>query len=303
MKHLKLYEEFSPIIDNIFYKFAYPGQPICRKGSIYDPNTNTCISKLDFINDRIEDGSFVTTKPIDKYLMTEIVNILFRCSRVFIDAYSKSFHSRYKSDIPKIAEMIDLVAREVKYGQLDRARPAIESFIRFVIPIEGQTSRISAVNKKMWIESSEGRKWATDLGKFEVYCQLLTELESTESIQVKLDTLSSKIFFYGNETRIREYSEKDINSIVAILKSYPTIRVEILGWHNKSNPRMRPGDPRIDLARAESVKDMLSSKGIDESRMTAEGKGESKVVPDDTERNEFGDDWNKNMRVDIKIIK
>jgi len=303
MKHLKLYEEFSPIIDNIFYKFAYPGQPICRKGSIYDPNTNTCISKLDFINDRIEDGSFVTTKPIDKYLMTEIVNILFRCSRVFIDAYSKSFHSRYKSDIPKIAEMIDLVAREVKYGQLDRARPAIESFIRFVIPIEGQTSRISAVNKKMWIESSEGRKWATDLGKFEVYCQLLTELESTESIQVKLDTLSSKIFFYGNETRIREYSEKDINSIVAILKSYPTIRVEILGWHNTSNPRMRPGDPRIDLARAESVKDMLSSKGIDESRMTAEGKGESKVVPDDTERNEFGDDWNKNMRVDIKIIK
>ena len=48
---------------------------------------------------------------------------------------------------------------------------------------------------------------------------------------------------------------------------------------------------------------MLASKGIDESRMTAEGKGESKVVPDDTERNEFGDDWNKNMRVDIKIIK
>jgi outer membrane protein OmpA-like peptidoglycan-associated protein len=301
MKHLKLYEEFSPIIDNIFYKFAYPGQPICKKGSIYDPNTNTCISKLDFINDRIEDGSFVTTKPIDKYLMTEIVNILFRCSRVFIDAYSKSFHSRYKSDIPKISEMIDLVAREVKYGQLDRARPAIESFIRFVIPIEGQTSRISTVNKKMWIESSEGRKWATDLGKFEVYCELLTELESTESIQVKLDTLSSKIFFYGNETRIREYSEKDINSIVTILKSYPTIRVEILGWHNTA--KLGPGSENLDLRRAESVKDMLASKGIDESRMTAEGKGESKVVPDDTERNEFGDDWNKNMRVDIKIIK
>jgi flagellar motor protein MotB len=288
MKHLKLYEEFSPIIDNIFYKFAYPGQPICKKGSIYDPNTNTCISKLDFINDRIEDGSFVTTKPIDKYLMTEIVNILFRCSRVFIDAYSKSFHSRYKSDIPKISEMIDLVAREVKYGQLDRARPAIESFIRFVIPIEGQTSRISTVNKKMWIESSEGRKWATDLGKFEVYCELLTELESTESIQFKLDTLSSKIFFYGNETRIREYSEKDINSIVTILKSYPTIRVEILGWHNTA--KLSPGSENIDLRRAESVKDMLASKGIDESRMTAEGKGESKVVPDDTERNEFGDD-------------
>jgi len=302
MKHLKIFEEFSPIVDNIFYKFAYPGQPICKKGFIYDPNTNACIPKLDFINDRIEDGSFVTNKPIDKYLMSEVVNILFRCSRVFIDAYSKSFHSRYNSDIPKIAEMIDLVAREVKYGQLDRARPAIESFIRFVIPIEGQTSRISAVNKKMWIESSEGRKWATDLGKFEVYCQLLTELESTESIQVKLDTLSSNIFFYGGETRIKEYSEKDIMAIVNILKNYPTIRVEILGWHNTA--KLDPGSENIDLKRANAVKVMLASKGIDESRMTAEGKGESKIVPTDVYgKNEYGDLFNKNMRVDIKIVK
>ena len=302
MKHLKIFEEFSPIVDNIFYNFAYPGQPICKKGFIYDPNTNACIPKLNFINDRIEDGSFVTNKPIDKYLMSEVVNILFRCSRVFIDAYSKSFHSRYKSDIPKISEMIDLVAREVKYGQLDRARPAIESFIRFVIPIEGQTSRISAVNKKMWIESSEGRKWATDLGKFEVYCQLLSELESTESIQVKLDTLSSNIFFYGGQTKIKEYSEKDIDSIVNILNTYQTIRVEILGWHNTA--KLDPGSENIDLRRANAVKVMLASKGIDESRMTAEGKCESKIVPTDVYgKNEYGDLFNKNMRVDIKIVK
>jgi outer membrane protein OmpA-like peptidoglycan-associated protein len=302
MKHLKIFEEFTPGIENIFHKFAYPGQPICGKDLIYDPNSEKCIPKLDFINDRIEDGSFVTTKPIDKYLMSEVVNILFRCSRVFIDAYSKSFHSRYKSDIPKIAEMIDLVAREVKYSQLDRAKPAIESFLKFIIPVIGQTSRISAVNKKMWIESSEGRKWATDLGKFEVYCQLLSELESTESIQVKLDTLSSNIFFYGGETRIKEYSEKDIDSIVNILKNYPTIRVEILGWHNTT--KLDPGSENIDLRRANAVKVMLASKGIDESRMTAEGKGESKIVPTDIYgKNEHGDLFNKNMRVDIKIVK
>ena len=53
MKHLKIFEEFSPIVDNIFYKFAYPGQLICKKGLIYNPNTDTCISKLDFINDRL----------------------------------------------------------------------------------------------------------------------------------------------------------------------------------------------------------------------------------------------------------
>jgi outer membrane protein OmpA-like peptidoglycan-associated protein len=150
----------------------------------------------------------------------------------------------------------------------------------------------------MWIESTDGRKWATDMGKFEVYLELLVDLESTESIQIKLDQLSSNIFFYGNSTKIREYSEKDIDAIVNLLKRYQTIRVLIQGWHNTSR-----SPERIDISRANSIKDMLVSKGIDVDRITAEGKGESKVVPDDTEKNQFGDDWNKNMRVDIKIVK
>ena len=91
-------------------------------------------------------------------------------------------------------------------------------------------------------------------------------------------------------------------AIVNILKTYPTIRVEILGWHNTA--KLDPGSENIDLKRANAVKVMLASKGIDESRMTAEGKGESKIVPTDIYgKNEHGDLYNKNMRVDIKIVK
>ena len=295
MKHLKIFEEFTPGIENIFHKFAYVHKG-CGKGMIWNPINNSCQSKLDFINDRIEEGTFVTTKPIDKYLMNEIVNILFRCGRIFKDGYVKSLHSRYKDKSGEVTELLDLIAREVKYGQLDRAKPAIKSWFDFITPI------ISEINKRMWIESSEGRKWATDLGKFESYLELLIDLESTETIQIKLDELSSNIFFWGGETRIKEYSEKDIDSIVNILNTYQTIRVEILGWHNTA--KLDPGSENLDLRRANAVKDMLSSKGIDESRMTAEGKGESKIVPTDIYgKNEHGDLYNKNMRVDIKIIK
>jgi outer membrane protein OmpA-like peptidoglycan-associated protein len=295
MKHLKIFEEFTPGIENIFHKFAYVHKG-CGKGMIWNPISNSCQSKLDFINDRIEEGTFVTTKPIDKYLMNEIVNILFRCGRIFKDGYVKSLHSRYKDKSGEVTELLDLIAREVKYGQLDRAKPAIKSWFDFITPI------ISEINKRMWIESSEGRKWATDLGKFESYLELLIDLESTETIQIKLDELSSNIFFWGGETRIKEYSEKDIDSVVNILNTYQTIRVEILGWHNTA--KLDPGSEDLDLRRANAVKDMLASKGIDESRMTAEGKGESKIVPTDIYgKNEHGDLYNKNMRVDIKIIK
>ncbi len=295
MKHLRVFEEFQPVPDNIFHLFTYVHGG-CGKGMIWNPQMKSCQSKLDFINDRIEDGEFVTTKPMDKYLMSEIVDILWRCSRIFKDAYVKSLHSRYKADATKVTELLDLIAREVKYGQLDRAKPAIEQWLEFVTP------KISEVNKKIWIESSEGRKWATDMGKFEVYLELLVDLESTETIQIKLDELSSKIFFYGGKTKIREYSEKDINAIVSILNRYQTIRVLIQGWHNTA--KLDKGSELLDLRRAESVRDMLVSKGISKDRMIAEGKGESKIVPTDIyDKNEFGDIYNKNMRVDIKIIK
>ena len=295
MKYLRIFEEFNPTPQNIFYRFSSLHKG-CGKGMIWNPDSNSCQSKIDFIDDRIKEGTFVTDKPIDKYLMNEIVDILYRCGRVFKDAYAKSLNSRYKEESNKISEILDLIAREVKYGLLDRAKPAIESWFSFITP------KVSEVNKRMWIESTDGRKWATDMGKFEVYLELLIDLESTESIQVKLDTLSSNIFFWGGETRIKEYSEKDIDSIVNILNTYQTIRVEILGWHNTA--KLNTGSENLDLRRANAVKDMLASKGISKDRMTTEGKGESTVVPTDIYgKNEHGDLYNKNMRVDIKIVK
>ena len=295
MRHLKLYEDFTPVVDNLFYKFSYVHKS-CGKGMIWNPQLNSCQTKDDFIDELIKSGLIQTDKPLDKYLMNEIVNILYKSSRVFKDGYIKSLHSRYKDKASDVTESLDRIARETKYGFLDRAKPAIESWFKLITPI------ISEINKKTWIESSDGRKWSSDLGRFEVYCELLIDLQGTEELQVKIDELSSNIFFYGGRTKIKEYSEDDINTIVNILKKYPTIRVQILGWHN--TPILDPGQELIDLKRAEAVKDMLASKGIDKSRMTAEGKGESKIAPSDIyDTNEHGDLFNKNMRVDIKIVK
>ena len=234
--------------------------------------------------------------------MIQLVDIIYRCKPQFVKAYSSSVNSKFKSDIPKIEEVISLIEREVKYGDIKRAIPSIQSWFTSIPQL------LSSTNKQMWLDSTDGRKWGTDLGKFELLLELLLAMglglneDQTQKIQKKLDLLSSNIFFYSDSIKIREYSEGDIISIVDMLQLYPTINVEILGWHN--NPKNILRIPTIDADRAEAIKQVLVSKGIESKRIISKGMGESKIVPrNEMIKDKAGNEFNKNMRVEIKIVK
>ncbi len=132
-----------------------------------------------------------------------------------------------------------------------------------------------------------------------------------ERLQCEIDNLSSEIYFYGNRTTIREYSENQINKIVELLNKNKNVELEILGYQND-----KPSKPEyysefdesmtIDKARALTVKQMLVDKGIDSNLITAIGMGESTVVSSKTNQITIDGqktDWNLNMRVEIKIVK
>jgi outer membrane protein OmpA-like peptidoglycan-associated protein len=120
-----------------------------------------------------------------------------------------------------------------------------------------------------------------------------------ERLQYELDNLSSEIFFYGNGTKIREYSNDDIDNIVKILKENPNVSIEIHGYHNG------PGDKTIDEERADKIKQIFIEKGISEDLIKAIGKGQSENCPEDVYEGKEIDEkgWNCNMRVEIKIVK
>ena len=135
-----------------------------------------------------------------------------------------------------------------------------------------------------------------------------------ERLQCEIDNLSSEIYFYGNKTQIRKYSENQIDKIVELLRKSNEIELEILGYHNGND--LKPiyysefdETMTIDKARALTVKQILVNKGIDSNLMTAKGMGESNIDSADEESmakifidgEEFR--WNRNMRVEIKIIK
>ena len=312
MKYLRKFnEEFNPEVTNLYYKFAIPHKA-CGKGFIFDPETGNCVDVTTFESlsqfcDKfgIDDFQpYQSEKPLIKHLMNQLVDIIYKCKTQFVKAYSSSVNSKFKSDIPKIEEVISLIEREVKYGDIKRALPAIQSWFSSIPQL------LSPINKKMWLDSSDGRRWGTDLGKFELLLELLLAMglglneDQKIKIQKKLDLLSSNIFFYMNKTQIREYSEGEINSITAMLQLYPTVNVEILGWYNGSGWTSWTGPERIDVARAKAIRDLLISKGIEPRRIKATGMGQSKVVPEDVyDEDKAGNVYNKNMRVEIKIVK
>jgi outer membrane protein OmpA-like peptidoglycan-associated protein len=123
-----------------------------------------------------------------------------------------------------------------------------------------------------------------------------------ERLQYELDNLSSEIYFYGGTINIRKYSEDEINEIVNILEENPSVFIEIQGFYNGTGSS---DIPDLDLKRANRVKDLIINKGVDFNRITTIGLGNTKPIDDSNilYTDPYGNKYNANMRVEIKIVK
>jgi outer membrane protein OmpA-like peptidoglycan-associated protein len=122
-----------------------------------------------------------------------------------------------------------------------------------------------------------------------------------EIIQEELDELSSKVYFYGGTTKIRQFSDEQLNKIVDILQKNKNLEVEVRGYYNGNS------NSSIDVDRAEEIKKLLISKGLNYNTVSAVGMGQS-TIDSENSYNQINIDgeeflWNRNMRVEIKIIK
>ncbi|MEY8848924.1 OmpA family protein [Psychroserpens sp. XS_ASV72] len=86
------------------------------------------------------------------------------------------------------------------------------------------------------------------------------------------------IYFDFDKYEIRYDAEVELQKVLAVMKQYPEMIVDI-----KSHTDCRgPADynERLSENRAQSTRDYLISKGIEASRLTAKGYGESQLVND-----------------------
>ncbi len=104
------------------------------------------------------------------------------------------------------------------------------------------------------------------------------------------------LFFATNKTRILKQSEEALEQMHGFLSRNPEVRVKIIG--HTDNVGSDAFNQKLSEGRANAVRDDLIERGIDPSRIEAEGRGEKQPV--DTNDTEEG--RQNNRRVEVEVL-
>jgi len=116
-------------------------------------------------------------------------------------------------------------------------------------------------------------------------------------VEVEQPIVMDNLFFATNQTTILPESEASLQMLYQILAQHPEIRIRITG--HTDNVGSDRKNQILSEGRANSVRQNMIDRGIDPSRIEAEGKGES--MPIDTNDTEEG--RQNNRRVEFMILQ
>ncbi|WKZ58749.1 MAG: OmpA family protein [Cyclobacteriaceae bacterium] len=150
----------------------------------------------------------------------------------------------------------------------------------------------------MYVATAEGYVNATD--SVEVISEEITPVIKDiilQPIEVGLTVRLKNIYFDFDKTTLKSESFVELNKVVDFLKQNASISIQIEG-HTDSKGS---DDYNLNLSqgRSQSVVDYLISQGIDASRLSAQGFGES--TPIDTNDTDAG--RANNRRVEFRVVK
>jgi len=119
--------------------------------------------------------------------------------------------------------------------------------------------------------------------------------EIKQEVQEKIEYSAKQIEFIASSSQLSKNSFEVLDTVAAILKRNPEIKVSIEG-HTSSEGNYA-SNMKLSEKRADKVKEYLLKKGIDASRLTAAGFGPTRLLNED----KTAADKAKNRRVELKL--
>jgi outer membrane protein OmpA-like peptidoglycan-associated protein len=119
----------------------------------------------------------------------------------------------------------------------------------------------------------------------------LTPLEKGSTIVLK------NIFFEANNFELLSTSNSELNQLVEILKTHPTLKISVAGHTSRTNEGEK-FNLELSTNRAKAVKDYLVAAGIEENRIEHAGYGFSKPIYTQADEEHQA----QNRRVEFTII-
>lgn len=124
-----------------------------------------------------------------------------------------------------------------------------------------------------------------------------------DKVEVGSKIVLNNIFFDSNKSILRKESNTEISALVALMKEYPELVIEVSGHtDSKGNDAT---NMTLSQARSQAVVNALIKKGIDKTKLIAKGYGKTMPVAPNTLPNGKPDlkGMQMNRRVEMKIVK
>ena len=125
----------------------------------------------------------------------------------------------------------------------------------------------------------------------------------TEAAKKEIKTIKVQPLFFGfDKSTLTEESKKELDQVLKLCKSYPLIKLELVGYADPLGPESY--NQKLSERRALAVLNYLSGQGIETNRLKSSGKGETEFIaintnPDGTDNPE-GRKYNR--RVEFLFI-
>lgn len=111
----------------------------------------------------------------------------------------------------------------------------------------------------------------------------------------KINKAAANIFFATGSARLLTRSNASLNSVAAILQANPDLKIDINGYTDNQGDAEK--NRALSEARAKAVSEYLTKKGVEASRLAAEGLGNENPVAD----NKTAAGRAKNRRVELRV--